>query len=107
LKRLSRHGDFCGSSKWSRDSNGVVVYCVPAQDTWAYRGTVDTGETKLIRMDIATGDAAEVTAGPGVKMFPALLPTGEIAYVRTDTSAPGVFYAGGKPGPAGNLRCPS
>lgn len=55
---------------------------MPAQDTWTYRGTVETGETKPVRMDIATGDAAEIAAGPGVKMFPALLPTGEIAYVR-------------------------
>jgi Tol biopolymer transport system component len=107
LKRLSPHGDFCGSPKWLTDSKSIVAYCMPAQDTWTYRGTVDKGETKLVRIDISTGAVADVTAGPGVKMFPAVLPTGEIAYVRKDTGAPGVFYEKGRPGPAGDVRCPS
>jgi TolB protein len=107
LKRLTPHGDFCGSPKWSRDSKSVVAYCMPAQDTWTYRGRVEEGSTRLVRIDVSTGETAEVAAGPGVKMFPAVLPSGEIAYVRKDTSAPGLFYGAGKPGPTGDVRCPS
>lgn len=107
LKRLSRHGDFCGSPKWSGDSKSVVAYCMPAEDTWTYRVRVVEGETSLMRIDIASGDAVPMSVGPGVKIFPSLLPSGEVAYVRRDTQAQGVFYANGKTGPAGDVRWPS
>ncbi len=108
LKRISEHGNFCGSPKWSLDSRSVVAYCMSAQETWTYRGPIKTGETKLVRIDISTGASTPVAAGPGVKMSPALLAGNQIAYVRKDTSAPGVFYGTGKPGPAGaDLRWPS
>ena len=108
LKRVSEHGNFCGSPKWSRDSKSVVSYCMSGQETWTYRGPVKTGETKLVRIDIASGAAVPVAAGPGVKMSPALPAGNQIAYVRKDTSAPGVFYGTGKPGPAGaDVRSPS
>ena len=28
LKRISQHGDFCGSPKWTPDSKSVVAYCM-------------------------------------------------------------------------------
>src|ERR1700674_961491 len=75
LKRLSRHGDFCGSPKWSRDGKGVIAYCMPAEDTWTYRVRVVEGETTLMRIDIANGDATPMSVGPGVKIFPSMLPS--------------------------------
>ena len=33
LKRVSEHGEFCGSPKWSRDSRRVVAYCMTAEQT--------------------------------------------------------------------------
>ena len=107
LKRLSRHGDFCGSPKWSRDSKSVVAYCMSAEDTWTYRVRVVDGETTLMRIDIGSGEAKPLTAGPGVKIFPSVLPSGEVAYIRRDTQARGVFYSDGKTGPSGDVRWPS
>ena len=107
LKRLSRHGDFCGSPKWAGDSKSVVTYCMPAEDTWTYRVTAMEGETTLTRIDVASGDAKPMSVGPGVKIFPAVLPSGETAYVRRDGPSQGVFYEGGKAGPAGDVRWPS
>ena len=111
LKRLS-HGDFCGSPKWSPDSASVVAYCMPAGDTWTFRvalrrGGLAEGETALRRIDIATGKAKPVDAGPGVKMFPSVLRSGEIAFLCADVQAQGVFYASGKAGPAGDVRWPA
>ncbi|MEO7142209.1 MAG: hypothetical protein ABI165_01760 [Bryobacteraceae bacterium] len=106
LKRLSRHGGFCGSPKWSRDSQSVVAYCMSAEETWTYRTRLVEGETTLIRI-AASGDATPVSAGPGVKIFPSVLPSGQVAYVRRDTGAQGVFYADGKAGPAGDVHAPS
>ena len=107
LKRLSRHGDFCGSPKWSTDGKSVVAYCMPAEDTWTYRVTVEEGDTTLQRIDIGTGNMTPVSAGPGVKMFPSVLASGQVAYVRRNTEGQGVYYADGKAGPAGDVRSPS
>lgn len=108
LKRLmTEHGNFCGSPKWSRDSKRLIAYCMSAQDTWTYRGPITDGDTRLVSIDVSTGAVLNTAAGPGVKMFPAWLPSGEIAYVRKDTGKPGVFYGNEKAGPTGAVQCPS
>jgi len=109
LKRISEHGNFCGNPKWTGNSKSVVAYCMSAEDTWTYRGfRPSDGETTLVEIDIATGKTAPVAAGPGVKMFPSVLPSGEVAFLRRDTAVQGIFYASGKSGPRGNdLRGPA
>ena len=108
LKRISEHGGFCGSPKWTADSKSVVTYCMSAEETWTYRSGGLDGENKLMKIDIATGEATQVPAGPGVKLLPAVLPSGAIAYLRRDGKGSGVFYGTGKAGPAGDdLRSPS
>src|SRR6478752_3041866 len=37
LKRITEHGNFCGSPKWSSDSRRVIAYCMTAQETMDYR----------------------------------------------------------------------
>jgi hypothetical protein len=63
---------------------------------------------RLVQIDIATGVTKPVAAGPGVKLFPAVLASGEVAYFRRDGATRGVFYASGKAGPSGaDVRSPS
>jgi Tol biopolymer transport system component len=108
LKRISQHGGFCGSPKWTRDSKSVVTYCMSAQDTWDHRSGQGDGYNQLFKIDIASGAIAPVAAGPGVKLLPTVLSSGEIAYLRRDKAEHGVFYASGKPGPKGSdLHSPS
>jgi Tol biopolymer transport system component len=108
LKRLSQHGGFCGSPKWMPDSKAVVTYCMSAQDTWTYRFGSQDGDNQILKINIESGQATSVSAGPGVKLLPTMLSSGEIAYLRRDKTAAGVFYASGTPGPKGNdLRTPS
>jgi Tol biopolymer transport system component len=108
LKRISQHGGFCGSPKWTRDSKSVVTYCMSAQDTWDHRFGQGDGDNQLFKIDIASGAIAPVAAGPGVKLLPTVLSSGEIAYLRRDKAEHGVFYSSGKPGPKGSdLRSPS
>jgi Tol biopolymer transport system component len=102
LKRISQHGGFCGSPKWMQDSKSVITYCMTAEETWTYRFESEDGETSLMKIDIASGEATPVPAGPGVKLLPAVLATGDVAYVRADKTARGIFYASGKPGPKGS-----
>jgi TolB protein len=108
LKRISQHGGFCGSPKWTPDSRAVVTYCMSAQDTWTYRFGSQDGDNQLMKIKIEDGDTSPVSAGPGVKLLPAVLPSGEIGYVRCDKTTAGVFYGSGRPGPKGaDLRAPS
>jgi TolB protein len=108
LKRISEHGNFCGNPKWTGDSQSVIAYCMSAEETWTYRIAATEGETRLLKIDIATGNAIPVAAGPGVKLFPSVLPSGETAYFRRDKPAQGIFYGTGRPGPKGDdLRSPS
>jgi Tol biopolymer transport system component len=108
LKRITEHGGFCGSPKWTADSKAVVTYCMSAQDTLTYRFGSQDGENQLRTIDIASGVTTPVAAGPGVKLLPTILPSGEIAYLRRDKTAAGVFYGSGRAGPkGGDLRTPS
>jgi Tol biopolymer transport system component len=108
LKRISEHGGFCGTPKWTPDSRSVIAYCMSAQETLSNRFGAGDGDDKLVKIDIATGAATAVPAGPGVKLAPSVLPSGAIAYLRRDKGAHGVFYADGSKGPAGNdIRFPS
>jgi Tol biopolymer transport system component len=107
LKRISQHGGFCGTPKWTRDSRSVITYCMSAQETLSNRFGSGDGDDKLVKIDVASDAATPVTAGAGVKLAPSVLPTG-IAYLRQDKSAHGIFYANGSKGPAGdNIRFPS
>jgi TolB protein len=107
LRRISTHGNFCGGPKWTRDSKSVIAYCMTAEETWTYRGSDQDGETQLVQINAQTGVTKSLAAGPGVKMTPSVLASGEIGYLRNDKSAHGVFYASGKQGPNGDLYSPS
>ena len=107
LRRITEHGGFCGSPKWTPDSKDVIAYCMSAQETWNFRAGDGDGETKLEKIGIADGNASTIPAGPGVKVSPWLLPSGEIAYLRHDKSADGIFYAMGAAGPKGFVVSPS
>jgi len=101
LKRITQHGDFCGSPKWMADSKSVVAYCMTAQETWSNRAWHGVTDDKLMKIDIASNAATLLAAGPGVKLAPSILPSGDIGYLRLDKTANELFYASGKQGPSG------
>jgi TolB protein len=109
LRRLTpRDGNFCGSPKWSADSQKLVVYCMIGQDTWDNRVGQDRADDTLKEIDVATGATGMVAAASGTKEAPFPLPSGDIGYLRRDKAQPGVSYASGGRGPAGeDVRMPS
>ncbi|HEY6766682.1 MAG TPA: hypothetical protein VI386_18125, partial [Candidatus Sulfotelmatobacter sp.] len=106
LRRISEHGNFCGSPKWTADSKSIVTYCMPAEDTWSNRTKLLTpyaadAASQLYRIDIATGSILPLTSGPGVKLAPSVLASGKIAYLRGDGAMIEIVSADGKVGPSG------
>src|SRR5262245_14747730 len=96
LKRLTEHGNFCGSPKFTSDSKHVIVYCMTGEQTLANRrpAPVPGNDTRLVSIDVATGSQSEVPSGPGVKMNPSVLAGNEIGYIRKDTAGDGagIYY---------------
>ena len=118
LKRLTEHGNFCGSPKFSADSRRLVAYCMDANDTLETRrpnpqpenkqqDTRATVDTRLVSIEVATGATTEIAAGPGAKFNPSFLPGGEVGFLRKDQPDAGIFYTGGKAGPKGDVRAAS
>lgn len=103
LRRLSEHGNFCGSPSWNADSKSLVAYCMTAQQTWDFRshGRPQEGGDQLLQFDIATGHATSVAAPAGIKLSPKVLAGGVIGYLLNNHATPGVFYSDGKTGPKG------
>jgi hypothetical protein len=99
LKRLTEHGRFCDSPKWARDSKRVISHCMSGEETLTYRGPSPAqGETRLVSIDIANGETADVPVGPGVRCRrPSFPPVRLPIYAKTP--APGIFYNVGRPGP--------
>jgi Tol biopolymer transport system component len=108
LKRVTEHGNFCGSPKWTADSRHVIAYCMTAEQTLANRRPAPEpgNDTRLVSIDVSSGTASDLPAGPGVKMNPSPLPGNDTGYVRKDTAGTGagIYYTSGKTGPKGDVR---
>jgi Tol biopolymer transport system component len=106
LKRLTPHGDFCGSPKWTADSRRIVAYCMTAEQTLDNRRAVPEHpeNTRIVSVDINTGGMSELPSGAGVKFNPSLLKGDVLAYIRRDGDERGIHYANGRRGPAGEIR---
>ena len=113
LKRITEHGNFWGSPKFSADGRRLIAYCMDAEDTLEARrpsprpenehDSRQTIDTRLVSIDIATGAVTDMPAGPGVKFNPSFLPAGAVGYIRKDAPA-GIYYTGGRTGPKGDVR---
>jgi TolB protein len=108
IKRVTTHGDFCGSPKWLPDGKHLLAYCMAAQETLNAR-TTELGETRLVSIDVASGVATPIAAGAGAgeKFAPTPLASGAVAWLRKDIGAAGIYYDGGRPGPKGAIRSAS
>ncbi len=81
LKRITEHGKFCGSPKFSADSRRLIAYCMNAEDTLEARrpsprpendkDTRQTIDSRLVSIDVATGAIDRYRRPePGMKFNP-------------------------------------
>jgi len=106
LKRITEHGNFCGSPKWQPDSRHVIAYCMTAEQTLANRrpSPEPGNDTRLVSFDVAGGASEDLAAGPGVKINPSVLKD-TVGYIRKDgAAAAGIYYTNGTRGPKGDVR---
>jgi TolB protein len=109
LKRLTPHGDFCGSPKWTADSKRIVAYCMGREQTLDNRLAKPerAEDTRVVSIELATGKIADLTVGHGVNFNPSPLAGGVVGYIRRDGTDRGIQYSDGKRGPAGEIRTAS
>jgi TolB protein len=109
LKRLTPHGDFCGSPKWTADSKRIVAYCMGREQTLDNRRAAPEHpeDTRIVAIDVAGGTMSDLPAGHGVNFNPSPLADDVIGYIRRDGPDRGIQYSNGKRGPAGEIRTAS
>jgi Tol biopolymer transport system component len=113
LKRISEHGEFCGSQKWNRDSRRVIAYCMTAEQTLATRRALpESGpggsDTRLVAFDVTTGKSEVEKSANGVMFNPSYVGD-TVGYVRKFAQGPGagIYYVDGRTGPKGDIRAAS
>ena len=113
LKRISEHGQFCGSPKWSRDNRRLIAYCMTAEQTLSIRRALpesgpDGSDTRLVSFEVGTGTSEVVKSAAGVMFNPSYVGT-TVAYVRKFAQGPGagIYYTDGRSGPKGDIRTAS
>jgi TolB protein len=113
LKRVSEHGQFCGSPKWNPDSQHIVAYCMSGEQTLSNRRAVpaagpDGSDTRLVSFNIATATSEVVKSASGVLFNPSFVGS-TIGYIRKfeQGSGAGIYYMDGRSGPKGEIRAAS
>jgi TolB protein len=106
LKRMTPHGEFCGSPRWSSDSLEVVADCMTAEQTMDNRraSPEHPEDTRIVSVDIKTGAMVDLPVGEGVKLSPSLLAEDVVGFIRKDGDTRGIHYSNGTRGPAGDIR---
>ena len=104
LKAFKHEGQSCGSPKWTANSKQIIAYCAAAEDMLPFRTASPQGDTRLVSIDIASGQFNVLSAGAGIKVSPGILPNGIIGFVRRNTGSQGIFYSDGTSGPTGEVR---
>ena len=109
LKRLTPHGEFCGSPRWSADSQEIVAGCMTAEQTLDNRraSPQHPEDTRIVAVDIRTSAMIDLPVGGGVKLNPSPLADDVVAFIRRDGDARGIHYSNGTRGPSGEIRAAS
>ena len=109
LRRLSAPGLTTGSPKWSADGSSLIAYQADVEVSWLSR--VDQlskkATSQIVRIDLATGRATDLTTGPGVKLNPQFLPDGRFGYSTKVAQVSGIAYSDGTARFPPNLREPA
>ena len=109
LKRITPHGDFCGSPKWEADSKRVVAYCMTAEQTLDNRRPAPEHpeDTRIVSIDIATGTMSDLASWARRELQSVAVSASDlVGYIRQDGSERGIHYSTAARGPVGRRFAP-
>ena len=109
LRKLSAPDRLGGSPKWSSDGKRVLFYEVDVADTFKARWLPDqpTVESRIVSVDVATGDRIEHASGSGLKLSPQFLGEGRIGYLAKSGPTAALVFTSGEKGTVGDLGNPA
>lgn len=100
FRRVATKPGYClGSPKWSPDGRRIVFYEMTVEATWGARRPNYVGKTpsKIVSVDVSTGDRVEHQADNELKLQPQFLSNSEIGYLVKYGPNEGLAYTSDRP----------
>ena len=109
LRKLSAEGQLSGSPKWSADGTRVVYYELDVADSFRARNVRRQADidSRIVSVDIRTGDRTEHAAGPGLKLSPQFLEADRVAWLAKSGSTATLMFTAGEKGSTGDIGNPA
>ena len=107
VRRLTHANGASGTPSWSPDGRRIVCYTAPQQEIGPLAQRVTSaGSTRIVEVDVETGESRVIADGPGAKLFPRYLGAAGVAYL--DRRGDGMLRLPGKAvGATGPFHAPS
>ena len=109
VRRLTADGQLAGSPRWSADGRRVVFYELAVEDTFRARGRGGQArvESRVVSVDVDTGERTEHASGPGLKLSPQFLAPDRVGWLAKSGPAATLAFGDGAKGATGDIGNPS
>ncbi len=108
-RRLTGDGQLAGSPRWSADGRRVVFYELAVEDTFRARGRGGQArvESRVVSVDVGSGERTEHASGPGLKLSPQFLAADRVGWLAKSGPAATIAFSDGGKGATGDIGNPS
>ena len=109
VRRLTADGQLAGSPRWSADGRRVVFYELAVEDSFRARGLGGQArvESRVVSVDVDTGERTEHASGPGLKLSPQFLAADRVGWLAKSGPAAALVFSDGAKGATGDIGNPS
>ena len=109
VRRISPPGQLGGSPKWSADGRRIVYYELDVAASFrARRLSLQPGvHSRIVSVDVATGERTEHAAGQGLKLSPQFLDSNRVGWLAKSGRQVALAFSSGAAGSEGDIGNPS